>query len=75
MLDEDPLVNLSQQAIIKLETLKQQKIAFAPKDLQESRIAICKNCPALSVDKCAVCNCILSAKIRVLHTKCPIKKW
>jgi hypothetical protein len=75
MTGEDSQNIPSQQSTNNFNTRKQQNFAFAPKVLQESRIAICRECPARIGDNCAVCSCTLPSKIRILNTKCPIKKW
>ena len=47
------------------------------KELEESRIEICKACPELIkiTTQCKKCGCVMSAKVKLEAAKCPIGKW
>ena len=45
-------------------------------ELYQKRIAICRNCNLIRIDKifgeeCSSCGCILRSKCRVVDAKCP----
>jgi hypothetical protein len=47
------------------------------KELEKSRIEICKACPELIklTTQCKKCGCVMSAKVKLEAAKCPIGKW
>ena len=52
------------------------------KKLQESRLAICKECEHSKdlysrgwINYCDICGCMLKMKTRLKSSKCPIGKW
>jgi hypothetical protein len=49
----------------------------ASKELEKSRIEICKACPELikMTTQCKKCGCLMSAKVKLEAAKCPIEKW
>ena len=49
----------------------------ASKELEKSRIEICKECPELIkvTTQCKKCGCVMSAKVKLEAAKCPIGKW
>jgi len=48
-------------------------------ELAKKRITICTDktiCDKLKSNKrCAVCGCFMPAKVRSVHSTCPLKKW
>jgi len=50
-------------------------IGRAPDELIANRKAICMNCPANDIGRCAKCGCYIHAKIRIRKEVCPIRRW
>jgi hypothetical protein len=48
---------------------------LAPKEEQEKRKAICKNCDKNKMDVCSSCFCIIPAKVASKLSSCPEGKW
>jgi hypothetical protein len=50
---------------------------FAPKDIQEQRLSICKECPKFkpTLHLCEECGCQMDAKTRLAYATCPLHKW
>lgn len=49
-------------------------------ELYQKRIAICRDCSFIKIDKifgeqCTSCGCILRSKCRVIDANCPKGKW
>jgi hypothetical protein len=44
-------------------------------EISSQRMEICKTCPFLTAGLCKKCGCIMSAKTKLPHAKCPIGKW
>lgn len=49
----------------------------ASSDVQAKRIAICKCCDKYvgAIHLCSMCKCLVDAKTRLAHTRCPLNKW
>ena len=47
------------------------------KDLIESRLAICNECPWLDkrFTKCKKCGCFMQLKTTLIQASCPLHKW
>jgi hypothetical protein len=47
------------------------------KELIESRLAICNECPFFkkNIAKCTKCGCYMKLKSTLRQAKCPIDKW
>lgn len=47
------------------------------KDLIESRLAICRECPYFraSTEQCRKCGCFMKLKTTLQRAKCPVGKW
>jgi hypothetical protein len=46
------------------------------KDFAEERLAICKACEHFSKkNTCKRCGCLMSVKVNLPGSECPIKKW
>jgi hypothetical protein len=47
------------------------------KELIESRLAICNECPAFNkrLQKCTKCGCFMKLKSTLRQATCPIGKW
>jgi hypothetical protein len=64
-----------------VKNLAMSGFAFAPGELYNERVAICKGCPQwdpsafLNTGKCNLCGCSTQAKLRLPLEKCPIDKW
>lgn len=48
---------------------------FAPSELKEKRMAICKECPHSRLNLCKQCGCVIPFKTALLNSKCPIGNW
>lgn len=49
---------------------------IADSSLQEERITICNGCEFLNrVRQCKKCGCFMDAKVKIIGTSCPMKKW
>jgi hypothetical protein len=48
---------------------------FATKEDALYRKAICHACPSKANLLCEECGCLISAKVRLNTTSCPLKKW
>ena len=53
------------------------KPLIASRQVADSRLAICHNCPEYSHGQCLVCCCFVDAKVWLLSEHCPYKppKW
>jgi hypothetical protein len=47
------------------------------KEIAEERLAICSSCKFFNnlTGTCKKCKCIMSQKVRLPHSECPIDKW
>lgn len=54
--------------------VKTKKI-LAPKNIVENRIATCKQCSQLKLNRCQSCGCYIVAKAGMDSEKCPEGKW
>ena len=46
-------------------------------EIATERFEICKQCPQLRpvTHQCRICNCFMSAKVKIEKAACPIGKW
>jgi hypothetical protein len=46
-------------------------------DLARERLKVCKDCDEYKklLGTCALCGCVLEAKVRMLEAECPADKW
>lgn len=53
------------------------KLMLTEAELQHERIKVCEQCDAFrrGTRTCALCNCQLDLKTRVLSASCPAEKW
>lgn len=53
------------------------KIKFSEKTLAEGRIEVCQRCDEFQKisRQCRKCGCFMDAKVKLLHSGCPINKW
>ena len=53
------------------------KIKFSEKTLAEERIKVCASCEHFKkiARQCGQCGCFVDAKVKFLHSGCPINKW
>lgn len=53
------------------------KIQFSEKTLAEERIIVCERCEHFKKisRQCGQCGCFVDAKVKFLHSGCPINKW
>lgn len=54
--------------------VKSKKI-LAPKNIVEKRIATCKGCEQLKLNRCQACGCYIVVKAGMDAEKCPEGKW
>ena len=48
----------------------------APQDLQQARMAICRECPELTtLTRCRKCGCFMAVKVKLKGARCPLEKW
>lgn len=69
---------LSDQADKLAKQTKQsiRLIATTSSDVQESRMAICRECEHLTkLKRCRQCGCFMDAKTWLADQECPIGKW
>ena len=54
-----------------------KNIGRVEQKIQETRFAICLQCPELIkiTSQCRQCGCIMKAKTKLPNAKCPIGKW
>lgn len=50
-------------------------VIFVSQEDAAARKAICDVCPSKSGILCGECGCIITAKIRVNTSNCPLNKW
>lgn len=49
---------------------------FVEKHIEQQRRSICSRCEhRLSIGVCSKCGCVISAKVRIAGTQCPVGKW
>lgn len=47
-----------------------------PSELQSVRMAICKECPELTmINRCRSCGCFMTLKTTLTGAACPLNKW
>lgn len=51
------------------------KNIWAPKEVQEQRMNVCKSCTEFDGVRCLKCGCFMFGKIRFNNVKCPLNKW
>ena len=52
-------------------------ITWAPEEVAQNRMSICKECPSylLLTHQCKECGCLMNAKTKMPHATCPLGKW
>ena len=68
---------------VSKETLKSLTMAakdiakgrYAPKNIVNHRLEICKKCPLKQENRCNACGCFLKTKTALLNSTCPMGKW
>lgn len=50
-------------------------LKFTDDATQKARYAKCLECEHKRLGFCDICKCVLKAKTRVRHQKCPVGKW
>jgi hypothetical protein len=55
----------------------ENKSVFASDNTQKNRTEICKQCEfyVAEDDRCKICGCYISNKVKFSETFCPIMKW
>lgn len=49
---------------------------YASKELSDSRMAICEDCPNIMVTKqCKLCLCVMPFKVTLQNATCPESRW
>lgn len=52
---------------------------FASKELQQARLILCATCPKknkfVTTDICSECGCVLTAKVALAKSECPMQRW
>jgi len=56
---------------------RQKKPLMAHRELREARLELCHECKHYqkALKRCALCGCIVPAKVFVLRSKCPDGRW
>lgn len=44
-------------------------------DMQKARLETCQTCAHRQHNRCVLCGCIISLKVKMPHEHCPIGKW
>ena len=60
------------KAIVNFE---ETKPILSSKEEVKDRLSICNACEHYSDNKCSLCGCFLSFKIKLENSNCPIGKW
>ena len=52
-------------------------LEFADQETIDNRRSICNGCEARNhtLDVCTACGCVISAKIRLKESQCPMELW
>ncbi len=76
---KEMFVNLTGSALDTLKMLKEKGVVLADDATFEKRISICETCPYListmGINRCNICGCGLTMKVRLASSECPIGKW
>jgi hypothetical protein len=48
---------------------------YAPDDVKELRLSICRGCPSWKNYRCTECGCQMRVKAGLSSSECPLKKW
>lgn len=64
------------QGIVSPAAFFNPETVYADKDLEDQRLAICKDCEHyLVTTQCSQCGCFMPAKVKLLYSSCPKGLW